>query len=162
VRRPKNESKTIELWYGTTRATAYEKNQVQYTTARGEGLSVGRCTVSVPKSHRFAGGGGQHWWRRLFSDKDSQLQVTHVTPLQFESWTKSLQYAAMSAHKTENVALAYVHGFNTDFTEAATRAAQLAADLKTPVTGFFSWPSKGEVSAYLHDAASRLLNFGLI
>ena len=48
--------------------------------------------------------------------------------------------------------LLFVHGFNVKFANAALRTAQLAHDLKFPgVAMFYSWPSQGDTSAYLHD-----------
>jgi esterase/lipase superfamily enzyme len=48
--------------------------------------------------------------------------------------------------------LIFVHGFNTTFTDAALRAAQLARDLPFGgLTLFFSWPSFGNTRSYFRD-----------
>ena len=48
--------------------------------------------------------------------------------------------------------LVYIHGFNTSFDDAQRRAAQLGFDLKVPgITALYSWPSRGNLIAYLAD-----------
>ncbi len=52
-------------------------------------------------------------------------------------------------------ALFFLHGFNVTFEEAAIRAAQIGWGLKVPgAMAFFSWPSRGTVTAYPTDEAS--------
>ncbi|MDX2111874.1 MAG: alpha/beta fold hydrolase [Verrucomicrobiota bacterium] len=52
-------------------------------------------------------------------------------------------------------ALFYLHGFNVSFEDAAIRAAQIGYDLNVQgATAFFSWPSRGSVTAYPADEAT--------
>src|SRR5262245_31066233 len=52
-------------------------------------------------------------------------------------------------------ALVFLHGFNVTFEDAAIRAAQIGFDLKVlGATAFFSWPSRGRVTAYPADEAT--------
>jgi len=51
------------------------------------------------------------------------------------------------ADSREKQALVFIHGFNTTFTDAARRTAQIAYDLGFDgVAAFYSWPSHGSLS----------------
>src|SRR5262249_8310679 len=57
--------------------------------------------------------------------------------------------------------LLYVHGYNTSFTDAAFRTAQLAYDLAFPgVAMFYSWPSAGKSLSYWQDEETAQLSEG--
>ena len=67
------------------------------------------------------------------------------------SATKTAFFTDLQSKKTKK-AFVFVHGFNVSFEEAAKRTAQMSYDLSfegTPI--FYSWPSQGETSKYVHD-----------
>jgi esterase/lipase superfamily enzyme len=83
--------------------------------------------------------------------------VQHIEPLQRDAFLSEIQRATRDARENGEAshALFFLHGFNVTFEEAAIRAAQIGFDLKVPgATAFFSWPSRGSVTAYPADEAS--------
>ena len=53
----------------------------------------------------------------------------------------------------EKSGLVFIHGYNSTFAEAARRAAQITYDLPFyGISGFFSWPSSGNIISYLKDS----------
>ena len=68
-----------------------------------------------------------------------------------------MRQALLEWGEGERSALAFIHGFNVTFQEAAIRTAQIGFDLKMRgIVGFFSWPSKGRLGPldYTADEAS--------
>ena len=54
--------------------------------------------------------------------------------------------------------LLYIHGFNTQFDDAVSRAAQLSYEVKLPnVPVVFSWASRGNVFDYAYDNNSAMV-----
>jgi len=63
--------------------------------------------------------------------------------------------AARAPAIPQREALVFVHGFNTRFDESVVRLAQIVDDTRfNGVPILFSWPSRGEVSAYGYDKDS--------
>jgi esterase/lipase superfamily enzyme len=58
------------------------------------------------------------------------------------------------AKNEDKSALLFIHGYNNSFADAARRSAQIACDLPFKgATGFFSWPSACQTTAYIGDEA---------
>lgn len=142
------------LWFGTNRKPEGQG----FGSERHHCTTLGRALVSVPAAHRFGETGSSFWQRlRRFDFTDDQLRVQEVAPRGREAFFAELCAEMNSARESGQAphALVFLHGFNVSFEEAAIRAAQLGVDLKVPgATAFFSWPSRGKVSAYPADEAS--------
>ncbi|WP_138466078.1 alpha/beta hydrolase [Poseidonocella sp. HB161398] len=66
--------------------------------------------------------------------------------------------AAIRAPK-DREAVAFVHGFNTNFAEGLYRHAQISHDFRNrAISVHFSWPSAAHVSAYAYDRESVLVS----
>lgn len=144
------------VWFGTNRRPAAAGEG--FTGERHDRVTTGRVEVWVPASHRF-GETGNPFWKRLlrFDLRDDRLRVQRVTHQERDAFFGELQAAAQAARDTGETphALCFLHGFNVSFEEAAIRAAQIGLDLKVPgATAFFSWPSRGRVTAYPADEAA--------
>lgn len=143
----------LHIYYATTRQpTGKHKASEAFGTARSDVLSLGAVDVSIPADHR---------WAKLESPSVLRLEwdvdpKRHVTlaetyePLSETAWKMELARKASAFDK--GGLLLFVHGYNNTFIEAAQRAAQLAYDLAFPgPTVLFSWPSDGDVLAYIRD-----------
>lgn len=145
--------RSVMLWFGTNREPAPSGSESHFTGRRSidDSVHYGRCTVFVPKSHKF-GGLQTPWWKRLFSE-DSSLQLTTVDSLQEASFWEELKESLGQGEENESLML-FVHGYRVSFEGAALRTAQLAYDLKMRHAAFFSWPSAGDATSYIADEAS--------
>jgi esterase/lipase superfamily enzyme len=114
--------------------------------------------VYVPEAHRF-GETGTGFWNRLlrFDLRDDRLRLQDVKRQERDAFFADIHQAMKAARDDgeQPHALFFLHGFNVTFAGAAIRAAQIGYDLKVPgATAFFSWPSRGSVTAYPADEAS--------
>ena len=147
------------VWFGTNRKPATSGSG--FTAERHPRTTLGRAEVFIPESHRF-GEIGNPFWKRLLrlqrQDDRLKLQAVHrhAQPGDFYAELQAEMAAVRSQDGGgEPQALVFIHGFNVSFEEAAIRAAQIGCDLKLPgATAFFSWPSRGNVSAYPADEAT--------
>lgn len=143
------------VWFGTNRQPNPRGDG--FTGDRHGAISRGRVEVYVPQAHRFGELGTDLWTRlRRFDLRDDRLRIQHLETQSDSGFYADLQQTlAVASAQGETHALIFLHGFNVTFEEAAIRAAQLGYDLKVPgVTAFFSWPSRGSVTAYPADEAS--------
>lgn len=143
----------VTLWFGTNREPAPSSSGLHFTGRRStsDAVHYGRCTVFVPKSHKF-GGVQTPWWKRWFSS-NSRLELTTVESLQEASFWNELKDSLDRGEKDQSLML-FVHGYRVTFEGAALRTAQLAYDLKVRHAAFFSWPSGGSATDYFADEAS--------
>ena len=144
------------VWFGTNRKPA--ANGAGFTHERHATTTRGRVLVQVPHAHRF-GETGNAFWKRLlrFDLRDDRLRVQEVAQRERNAFFAEIADAMRAARDGGSAphALFFLHGFNVTFEEAAIRAAQIGCDLKVPgATAFFSWPSRGSVTAYPADEAS--------
>jgi esterase/lipase superfamily enzyme len=144
------------VWFGTNRTPTPDGKG--FTNARHELVTRGRAEVFIPEAHRF-GGTGSSFWSKLkrFDFRDDTLRLQRITPQERDAWFGEIQQALRDAKASGDTphALFFLHGFNVTFEDAAVRAAQIGCDLKVAgATAFFSWPSRGSVTAYPADEAT--------
>jgi esterase/lipase superfamily enzyme len=144
------------VWFGTNRKPAADG--VSFTNQRHGYTTLGRALVHIPQAHRF-GETGNGFWRRLlrFDFRDDRLRMQSIEQRERDAFFTEIQDAIAAARETHEdpQALVFLHGFNVTFEEAAIRAAQIGFDLQVPgATAFFSWPSRGSVTAYPADEAT--------
>lgn len=138
------------VWFGTNRKPS--PGSESFTGERNGEITRGRVDVFIPESHRF-GESGSSFWTRLFrlDLRDDRLRIQAVSARQRDAFFGEIHASMQDARDAGEAphALIYLHGFNVSFKEAAIRAAQIGYDLKVPgATAFFSWPSRGSVSAF--------------
>ncbi len=144
------------VWFGTNRKPAAYGGG--FTGERHDRITRGRVEVHVPEAHRFGETGSSFWTRlRRFDLRDDHLRIQQITQQERDAFFAEIQ-AVMQDARTGGEpphALFFLHGFNVTFEEAAIRAAQIGCDLRVQgATAFFSWPSRGSVTAYTVDEAS--------
>lgn len=144
------------VWFGTNRQP---DPQGGFSGQRGKGISRGHINVFVPDAHKF-GETGSNMFKRLtrLDFRDDTLRVQKVTTQERDTFFTTLRETMQRARDNGGTpdALIFIHGFNTSFEAAAVRSAQIGVDLGvTPgASGFFSWPSKGDIKGYPADEAS--------
>jgi esterase/lipase superfamily enzyme len=144
--RPKDEAPAespieYDVFFGTNRKPVDPSHPTEgFLNERGSALSVGRCRISVPKTHKFGSNGSK--WLSLFTrtggDTLRVLEIEAIDALAFDLRVN----AALSDFDCKPQNLLYIHGFNVSFEDAMMQAGQFGVDLKIPGRTFvFSWPS---------------------
>ena len=143
------------VWFGTNRKPLDASDPGKgFGSDYDERLHFGKRIVRIPSSHRL-GELGSPLWRRLLSGVDDRITVDPATELAEAAFASDVRSFLARLDPADRNVLVYIHGFNTSFDDAARRAAQLGFDLKVPgITALYSWPSRGNVSAYLTDVSS--------
>ena len=153
---PESDRVVYPVWFGTNRKPAGDGSV--FTSERHDHVTRGRADVFIPEAHRFGETSSSFWTKlRRFDLRDDTLRVQRVTPQDRDAWLSGIQQAMRDAKESGDTphALFFLHGFNVSFEDAAIRAAQIGYDLKVPgATAFFSWPSRGSVTAYPADEAT--------
>ena len=119
------------------------KQGPRYTTDRAPGghIELGRCEVSVPRSHTVSELEAPSILRFEISESLSQHLILQKTErLESSRFHNLLRQRVGNSARRE--LFVFVHGFNVSFEDAARRTAQIHYDLKfdgAPI--FFSWPA---------------------
>lgn len=145
----------VRIYFGTDRDIVQTRD-TYFGFQRGDGLSLGYCDVSIPKHHKIGRLESRSIWRLEFRSDDSKhVVMRRCVKLEQAEFLAQLQERLNLSPEPEREALMFVHGFNVSFVDAARRAAQLGYDLqyKGPVL-MYSWPSKGAIVDYTHDAST--------
>jgi len=140
------------VWFGTNRQlseTAAGVSEVVTNSNAGQ-FHVGKCDVWIPKSHR-RGELKSPWYRPESILKSDHLRLADVRLL--KAIGPSISDAIDQSSTTNH--LLFIHGFNSSFSEAILRAAQIGFDLGIDgATTAFCWPSRKLfpfVSRYIGD-----------
>lgn len=150
---PKQEkSFLVDVFYGTDRKKADEKDVNNFYGSKRSKLQYGICSVHIPPEiHEVGKVERPHWWKLEFSeDPDKHFMIMSILPKRSGQFKKLLHNKVQSSDDKD--AFIFVHGYNVNFAAAAMRTAQIAFDL-----GFkgapmmFSWPSRGKLMGYLGD-----------
>jgi esterase/lipase superfamily enzyme len=138
----------ITTYYATNRERTGKSN---YGSNRAPRLEYGRVDISIPTSRQPGELPLPTLWKlEVTPDPNKHFIVKNIQPLKDDAARAELR-SALGSTETKSV-LIFVHGFNTAFTDAALRAAQLARDLPFGgLTLFFSWPSFGNTRSYFRD-----------
>lgn len=124
---------------------------------RSDTLSFHRLGVLLPPNRPV----GRITWAGSGSVDPSR----HTTATEFVRLEDNAQFVSELRKRLDRqssgvreVAL-FVHGFNSNFSEASARIAQLSVDLKIPaVPVLFAWPSQARALGYVHDRDSVLMS----
>lgn len=150
---PKQKFTVVPIFFATDRAESNESGKVTYLNVRAPAgkLSLGMCNVSIPERHQLAELERPSLWKLEFHENaENHIVVQQVIPQSAGTFFESLsQRVKNSEHKD---AFVFVHGFDTSFTDAAERTAQLAYDLGfqgAPI--LYSWPSEARLFGYRDD-----------
>jgi esterase/lipase superfamily enzyme len=151
----------ITTYYATNRNRSGASEPAAFYGAKVEGtLEYGRAVVTIPLTHSPGNIELPSLWRLEREDRNKHFVLKSVEPLSLDA-TRSEMADRLQTSGSKAI-LAFVHGYNMGFREAAMRTAQLAHDLKfAGVPFFYSWPSAARVTAYLQDADAAELSEGV-
>lgn len=161
---PDKDPRLVEFLFATDRKRDSSASSLAFGSERNASedgaplLSYGGASVRIPEDHRIGRielpsswklFGWQLSWAK--EDERKHLIVKKVEALSQEDWSRLIE------KQGSKTALIFVHGFNTSFTEAILRNAQIVWDLQyRGVSVLYSWSSKGSVADYLYDRDSAL------
>lgn len=137
----------VNLLVVSTRAPSAQPGEVYSGERGGLDFSMRTVSVSVPPTHRI---GYVEWPSAPPGDVSRNFVTTDV-----ETVDRAGARAWFDARNAHGHVLIFVHGFNTPFSGAVYRLAQLVYDAApgaAPV--LFTWPSRGQLADYLYDRES--------
>ena len=142
------------IFVATTRARSNNPDEF-FTGERSAALGLGNVVVTVPPVHKVGkieqSSTGRVDPRQHFTIGKPQI---YANPRDF---AQSLELALTERDQAGREVLIFVHGYNTNFSEAVLRVTQFVHD-----TGFkgipllFSWASRGQAVDYVYDINSAL------
>ncbi len=139
---PVGAAQIVTVYAATTRA---RDERGIFTSGRGDQVSYIRFRISVPPGHRP----GNIEWPKSKPDARTDFVTVEQQVLDREAFEREVSRGR--GGKPPGVGV-FVHGYNTNFTEAVYRIAQMAFDTGTEaVPILFSWPSEGTVAGYVAD-----------
>lgn len=143
------------VWFGTNRKPLDDRDPAKgFGSDFDDRVHFGKRIVRIPSTHQ-PGELGSPLWKRLLTQVDDRITVDPATVLAPDAFARDVRSFLARLDPADRNVFVFIHGFNTTFDDAARRAAQLGFDLKVPgITAFYSWPSRGSVTAYLTDVSS--------
>ena len=135
-------AKLTTVYVATTRKR--DENGI-YTSGRSREVSYIRYRVSIPPGHKT---GNVEWPKSKPNPKTDFVTVDqHI----LDAATFEAEVTRKHNGKPPSVGV-FVHGYNTNFTEAVYRIAQMTADAGVDAAPIlFAWPSEGALSGYVAD-----------
>ncbi len=115
-------------------------------------LKFGFCEVNIPRGH-IQGELERPFslWFIKFSEESGQHVVVESIE-QYEEKVFMDKFSSAIDSIKDKAALVFIPGYNTTFAEAARRTAQIAWDIPfNGISGFFSWPSSGNLAHYFKE-----------
>ena len=156
-----NDPRQVTVLYATNRVRKADAGTTaevpRFSSERGQDLTFGSAVIRVPEHHQpgHVERPREKWFLYVIpAGKEAENLRDHFTLLNLRVLTKQdfLQFIRDSETSS---ALLFVHGFDTNFEDALFRLAQISFDTSykgVPIA--FSWPSKGEITAYNYDRES--------
>jgi esterase/lipase superfamily enzyme len=152
---PEFSSTCYPVWFGTNRKPLDSTDPAKgFGSDIDDRIHFGKRFVRIPASHRI-GELGSPLWKRLLLQTDDRITVDPAAVLPRDAFERDVRKFLAGLDPSDRNVLVYIHGFNTGFDDAARRAAQLGFDLQVRgITVLYSWPSRGNVAAYLADLSA--------
>ena len=154
-----NKEKGNYAWVNVFFATDRKQNnsfdiKPHFSSERGELISYGITTVSIPRDHKMGELESPSIWRFEFHENPDK----HIVLLRIKTFDKSFYFKKISKkinQSNKKSAFIFIHGYNVTFEDAARRTAQMSYDLGFDgVPVFYSWPSHGSIPKYTFDEAN--------
>lgn len=141
---------TVQIYVATTREPSAQP--VYFSGERGPRLAFGRLDVTVPLNHKA---GELELPSSGPGDPAKHFTVTQIQKLDLAPVLADVRREIRSRPASQRDVLVFVHGYNTNFADAAYRFAQIVYDSGFKgVAVLFTWPSRGELLAYPYDRES--------
>lgn len=141
---------TVDLLIATTRTPDANPGRM-YTGERAETFNFADIKISIPPDG--ARKVGEVQWPSEQPNPAREFVALRADRVN-EKEALNLFHQRLRAHRNKRV-LVFVHGYNTRFSEAVLRLAQITHDSQVkalPV--LFTWPSRGRLLAYTYDRES--------
>jgi esterase/lipase superfamily enzyme len=149
--RPGDTAGSVRLFVASIRASAEEP--IYFNGERGPKLEFARVDISVPRIHKP--GQLELPDPSAKSDPAKVFAVTEVDRLELPPIVAEVKREIQRRPVAERDVLVFVHGYNTNFADAAFRFAQIVHDSGFKgVPVLFTWPSRGELLQYPYDRES--------
>jgi len=150
----KTEFVKIPVYFATDRNHIETNNLNDAFGTKRSSLKYGICDISIPNNHGVGKIETPSIWRFEFSEDPSKHIVIHeIDLLGKDKFFKSLSKSIKKSSKKST--FLFVHGYNTSFSEAAKRTAQISYDLLFEGKSvFYSWPSQSSMFKYTKDEAN--------
>jgi esterase/lipase superfamily enzyme len=144
---------TIRVFVATTRAASDLPEY--FNGERALKLAFAKLDITVPRSHRT--GELELPDVGAAADPSRHFAVTEVDRLDLPPIVAEVKREIQRRPASERDVLVFVHGYNTNFADAAYRFAQIVHDSGFKgVPVLFTWPSRGQLLQYPYDRESAL------
>ena len=142
---------TLPVYFGTDRNYTKSDNLNEAFGTKRSSLKYGVVDVSIPHDHRVGEIESPAIWKFEFSeDPKKHMMLQDISLLGKNEFFDKLSKDIQESEKKST--FLFVHGFNTSFSEAAKRTAQISYDLKFDGKAvFYSWPSQASTFRYGKD-----------
>lgn len=122
---------------------------------RSDHLAFHEISIVLPPERSI---GEVRWGRPGHIDPEKHVTASAFHQLAGASaFRDSLRRQMNARPDSAHEVIVFVHGFNTNYSEATARVAQMAHDMNIPaVPVLFSWPSQARAHGYVHDRDSVL------
>ncbi len=150
--KPEDTVGTVSIFVATSRAST--KQPEYFSGERSPAVAFARLDISVPRSHQV---GKLELPGSVTSagDPASHFTVSGVKLLSEPEMLKEVKGAVAQRPQVDREVLVFVHGYNTNFADAAFRFAQIVTDSGFKgVPVLFTWPSRAQLFAYPYDRDS--------
>lgn len=144
----------MRVYYATNRESTQATAPDDHFGGDRGALSFGVVNVALPRTHEAGQLESPSVLRLEFSaDPERHVMLESIRPLSADAWRAEIAKRATALDRPGT--LVFVHGYNSSFSDAARRAAQLAFDLRFGgATVLFSWPSRASTFEYTVDEQS--------
>jgi len=147
---PSTPGQQVTVWFGTNRADIAGRTAADCSDV----TTYGNCQVFVPTANRSVGSLGSGPIGRMIHG-DNRIRLISTNKINPQYFWREIQSELSITDDSDKHGLIFIHGYNTKFSNAALRTAQLKVDLKHKgPAAFFSWPSLGRWAGYGGDEAA--------
>ncbi|MBA4222462.1 MAG: hypothetical protein C0458_17165 [Methylobacterium sp.] len=150
--RPEDTVGRVRIFVATSRAMTTQPEY--FSGERSPTVGFARLDISVPRAHQI---GQLELPGSVTSagDPASHFTVQAVERFSEPEMLKQVKTAVAARSQADREVLVFVHGYNTNFADAAFRFAQIVTDSGFKgVPVLFTWPSRAQLFAYPYDRDS--------
>ncbi|WNJ88963.1 alpha/beta hydrolase [Bosea sp. 685] len=141
----------VRIFVATTRASSDLPEY--FNGERGLALAFAKLDITVPRTHKA--GELELPDAGAAADPAKHFAVVEVDRLDLPPVVAEVRREIMRRPASERDVLVFVHGYNTNFADAAYRFAQIVHDSGFKgVPVLFTWPSRGQLLQYPYDRES--------
>ena len=145
-------SSRVSVLAATTRRRSTTDAGDMFSGERAEDVSYAAVTVSIPPESARKPGQVQYP-ASIPGNPQRDFVTASADYLDKRAFSAAISNAAKQGGRSK--VLVFVHGFNHRFDDAVYRFAQIVHDSKAEgIPVLFTWPSRGEVTAYGYDRES--------